>query len=229
MRVGYLCVMTGTRREVLRNVTAGVSVCVLGSAAGCVGNGENGEGEDDSDGGNRTIGEFTIPNPVITSVEIPNVDVTEVEDTTRDGEDVMKATLTNSGAKGSVSVEGYWVPDGINSMEEVDDKSDLEKFSQEEVMFENSETISYSVTETMPDEYDTFIFHTIPLNVNVVVTNNGGAGDVVVTLDLEDNPEERRLTLEENEERTLSFELPRQFNTVNEIPVGARTVESTNE
>ena len=211
-----------TRRRVLRSAVSGVGI--LSISAGCLG-----EGEENDPGGNdgKTVGEFSIPNPVIQSVDTPNVEVSGAEEVTRDNDEkLMKATLTNTGSVGEVVIEGYWVPEEIDSMSEVENKSNLQQFSEEIVTFDEDESISYNATGNVPDGYDVFIYHTTPLEAEVVVVNNGGAGEVIVTLQLNSGEKEKVINMEKDGEQKISFELPRKFNTVNEIPVGARPVET---
>lgn len=219
--------MNESRRTVVRSIVGGIGVSALAGLAGCMEDGEqvdNGSGVNNSDD-EKTIGELSIPNPVIKSIRSPIVEVNDAEEVTRDGDDVMKATLNNTGVEGEVSVTGYWVPDGINSMAGVEDESMLEQFSQETVSFEAGESISYSVEATMPEGYGAFIYNTTPLEVDVTVNNEGGSGDVVVTAQLESGEKEKRISMEDSGEQEVTFRLETQFDTVNEIPVSAQPVQ----
>lgn len=213
------------RRTVLRKGLGAVGVGSVVSISGCLNSGSGGSGGGNGSGGGE-VGEFTIPNPEIMSVDAPEVRVTDGEEVSVSGDETeYVASLTNIGVSGDVLVEGYFVPGDVTTIGQVEDESELGKFSEEVVTFAVDETVEYSQTDVMPDEYEAFIYHTVPVSLTAVVQNTGGGGDVVVEAGV-DEMRRKEVFIGEDSEKEVSVGLAERFNSISEVSVTARPADN---
>lgn len=166
--------MDQSRRSLLRKVTAGAVVFGL---AGCL-NDESEPVTTETGTDPPSVGEFSTPNPVITTVKSPTPSIEETsEETIEDETDRYTGLLSNTGAAGDVSVELYWAKN-----QESLEKEDMTFVSSKQIPVEEESDRTFAFSETRPEEYEGYWFFVSPVTVTVELRNNGGAGDVLVTL-----------------------------------------------
>lgn len=170
--------MTKSRRSLLRNLGCGGSVLFTAAISGCFSNGEDSTEIDP--------GGSSLANPVMEGVETPSPEITWTnKEETEDGTDQYKIEMINQGIAGNILVELYWVneevEDGGQNGDGMDE-SEYQLVDAEQLFFDEEEFKNLVFTEDRPVEFDGFSFLVAPITVNVTVVNNGGSGDVSVTL-----------------------------------------------
>lgn len=210
--------MNQSRRSLLRSLGVG-SVAVLSAGfAGCLSN-DNENNEPDPGG-------LTIPNPVIEETNTPGPEIVwtdheEHSDTT----DKYTIELTNNGVVGESVVEFYWMEEENGGDEESSDVG-MTLASSERIHLENEEFTTLTFEEDRPDQYDGFWFFVAPITVSVRIKNNGGDGDVVVTLyDGDIVTDETTISMVADEEQIVTLEREEIVSEV-EFDVSARPADN---
>ena len=151
------------------------------------------------------VGELSIPNPIVTSVDspIPEIHETNVEER-EEQDDLYTGAFVNNGATGRVVVELYWA-DGKISEDNVD-RSKLEYVDGTVVEVERDTSGEFSFDATRPDEYSGFYFFASPVSVTAGLRNDGGDGDVIVTLFKgDDEVDSQTIQMKADEETTVNL------------------------
>lgn len=179
--------MDSSRRELFRKLCGLGSVSAFVSLTGCIGiaDWETNTNADSSDDG--TVGELSIPNPVIEDIVSPSMEIAESSRTRVDeSDDEFHITVENTGSAGDGIIELYWVDDNDQRDGEVtEDEMDFQ--DSKEITLSEAEINDFMFEGEIPDSSDGFWFIVTSLSVSVAIKNNGGSGDVEV--DLKDNGE----------------------------------------
>jgi len=197
--------MNHSRRSFLRAVVGSSATIAL---AGCMeDDADRTNTKTDSGGTDRPeVGEFSLPDPSIMSIESPKPSIQETGEEEREGgDDRYSGTLLNEGAAGSVLVELYWVEERTSQENLV--KSELDLVSSKSIRVEKDAWTDFSFSATRPDGFEGYWFYVSPVTVTVTLRNTGGTGDVVVSLfNGETNVDSTTLQMESDSEAVVELQ-----------------------